>query len=557
MRRKFRVMIASLKRSALASVNTTLFAAAFVLAMSAIAPIVSAAPQDVPMTLRLTSTLNVAGAPVGQSVMGEVLTPDSFRGDTIKGKVTAAKVSKGKATVEFQFEYIHHSGNDYAMMAKIISVQNSKGEKSVDEQGHPVQATTIPGKGPSQRKLGANLGGMIGMPSSSPGDPKTSGGDLPPSIRVVGAGADSVLAIGSTLGISARSNGLGELTSLRPNGPVADPYALPNLSEEKPAAAATPTSAAAQPEMKSTKINFIPGERTIFFDDFSGITTDEVSTHWPVRDGKIELRTIEGAPPEMYTADTVSLTSPPFVVPANFTFELKWTGGGVMEWNFRNGKTIVIAAVVHIDTEGKFANAQILAADGSTLGSGKISVDTSKPVEFALWAQQRKMGAYLNGQRVIDVDEFQFSAINHFDDIETKFRDVTIHEVRVAETAPDFASAINASGKFVTHGIEFDADSDRLNQESAAVLKDVAAALAKDPQLKLEIDAYTDSVGDAAHSLELSKWRARAVQSVLIAQFGVDATRLTANGFGATKPIGPSATPEGRAENRRMEFLKK
>ena len=146
--------------------------------------------------------------------------------------------------------------------------------------------------------------------------------------------------------------------------------------------------------------------------------------------------------------------------------------------------------------------------------------------------------------------------INHFDEVEAKFRDVSIHKVRVAETAPDFTSAINAGGKFVTHGIEFDADSDHLTPESAPVLKEIAAALAKDPQLKLEIDAYTDPIGDAAHSLELSKLRAQAVQSVLVTQFGIAGNAIRQNGFGPAKPTWIEWTPEGRAENRRMEFVK-
>jgi OmpA-OmpF porin, OOP family len=550
MRRKSSMTITILKCRA----QRFVCAAAFALGIAATAP--AAMSQDVPMSVRLTSTLNVAGAPVGQSVMGEVLSPDSFKGDVVKGKVISAKVSKGKATLEFQFEYLHHSGNEYKIMAKIVSVQNSKGQQSMDESGHPVQATTIPGKGPKQRKFGANIGGMIGAPTDSPGTVSRDKDEYPPSIRVVGEGTDSTLAIGSTLGISARSDGMGDLTGLKPNGVEVDPYALPSFSDAKPTAMA-PTSPAGQPEMKSAAIDFIPGERTIFFDDFTDVGADDIPPHWLVHDGKIEMRPKEGARPEMYAPENVALTSPPMIVPANFTFQSEWIGGGEMEWNFRNGKTIVLTAIVHADSENKFASVQILAADGGTLGSGKISADTSKPIEFALWAQQRRMGVYLNGQKVIDVDEFQFSAINHFEEVEAKFRDVSIHKVRVAETAPDFMSAINANGKFVTHGIEFDADSDHLTAESAAVLKEIAAALAKDPQLKLEIDAYTDLIGDAAHSLELSKLRAQAVQSVLVAQFGIAAARLTASGIGATKPDGSNATPEGRAENRRIEFVKK
>lgn len=550
MRRKSSMMITILKYRA----RKFFYAAAFALVIAAVAPAVM--PQDVPMNLRLISTLNVAGAPVGQSVMGEVLSPDSFKGDVVKGKVIAAKVSKGKATLEFQFEYLHHGGNEYKIMAKIVSVQNSKGQQSMDEAGHSVQATTIPGKGPKQKRFGANLGGMAGMPSDTAGTASHDKDEYPPSIRIVGEGTDSTLAIGSTLGISARSDGMGDLSGLKPNGQEVDPYALPSFSDAKPAAMAA-TSAGGQPEMKSAAIDFIPGERTIFFDDFTDVGADDVPPHWPVHDGKIEMRPVEGARPEMYAPDSVALTSPPMIVPANFTFQSEWIGAGEMEWNFRNGKTIVLTAVVHADSENKFASVQILGADGGTLGSGRISADTAKPIEFALWAQQRRMGVYLNGQRVIDVDEFQFSAINHFEEVQAKFRDVSIHKVRVAETAPDFTSAINAGGKFVTHAIEFDADGDHLKPESAAVLKEIAAALTKDPQSKFEIDAYTDPIGDAQHSLELSRLRAQAVQSVLATQFGISAARLTANGFGVTKPLGSNATPEGRAENRRIEFLKK
>ena len=352
------------------------YAAAFALLAAAIAP--AAMPQNVPMSVRLTSTLNVAGAPVGQSVTGEVLSPDSFKGDVVKGRVTASKVSKGKATLEFQFEYLRHSGNDYKIMAKIVSVQNSKGQQSMDEAGHPVQATTIPGKGPKQSKFSGNVGGMIGMPSDSSGTTQNKDkDDYPPSIRVIGEGADSTLAIGSLLGISARSDGLGDLTGLKPNTPEVDPYALPSFSDAKPAAMA-PTTAAGQPEMKSLAIDFIPGERTIFFDDFTDVGADNITPRWPVHDGKIEMRPKEGARPEMYAPDNVALTSPPMIVPANFTFQSEWIGGGEMEWNFRNGKTIILTAVVHADSENKFASVQILSADGGALGSGRISADTSK-----------------------------------------------------------------------------------------------------------------------------------------------------------------------------------
>ena len=75
-------------------------------------------------------------------------------------------------------------------------------------------------------------------------------------------------------------------------------------------------------------------------------------------------------------------------------------------------------------------------------------------------------------------------------------------------------------------------------------------------RLKLLIEGHTDSTGDAAHNLDLSKRRAEAVKAVLVGQFQVDAGRLSAAGLGATKPVEPNDTPQGKAQNRRVELVK-
>ena len=315
-------------------------------------------------------------------------------------------------------------------------------------------------------------------------------------------------------------------------------------------------SSTAQPDLKSAKIEFVPGEKTIFFDDFSDMAQDEPPPHWKVREGKVDLK-VGGAVRELHAEDGVNLTSPALAVPKNFTFELSWTGTGEMVWHFRNkDDEEMITAMVRGEEDGNTVNVSV-EAKGQTLGEGTFQTDTSKPVMYALWAQQGRVRAYVNGERLVDANQVEFDPITRLEAEVARYRPNGIRSVRVAESAADFSSVINSTGKYVTHGIYFDTDSDRLKPESGSVLKQVAAGLQKNPALKLEIDGFTDSVGDASHNLDLSKRRAQAVASVLTSQFGVESTRLSVNGFGSTRPIGSNDTPEGRAANRRVEFVKK
>lgn len=133
---------------------------------------------------------------------------------------------------------------------------------------------------------------------------------------------------------------------------------------------------------------------------------------------------------------------------------------------------------------------------------------------------------------------------------------VGYRSVRFAESTPDFSQVISASGRYVSHGILFDTDSDRLKPESAAVIQSIARGLETNPGLKLLIEGHTDSVGNADQNLDLSRRRAGAVKTLLVSQFKVDASRLTSAGLGATKPIDTNDTPQGRSQNRRVEFVK-
>jgi len=119
------------------------------------------------------------------------------------------------------------------------------------------------------------------------------------------------------------------------------------------------------------------------------------------------------------------------------------------------------------------------------------------------------------------------------------------------------AKALNERGSVAVHGILFDTAKATIKPESAAALAPIGELLKTSPDLKLEIQGHTDNVGQVAANLKLSQERAAAVKDYLVKNFGIEAARLTTAGFGDTKPVDDNKTDAGRAENRRVELVKK
>lgn len=98
-------------------------------------------------------------------------------------------------------------------------------------------------------------------------------------------------------------------------------------------------------------------------------------------------------------------------------------------------------------------------------------------------------------------------------------------------------------------------DSSAINAAYLPMLGDVAKVIKNNPDMVVELDGHTDSTGPAAYNQKLSERRANAVRKVLIQNFGILPSRITAVGFGESNPIASNATKEGRAKNRRVELV--
>lgn len=128
---------------------------------------------------------------------------------------------------------------------------------------------------------------------------------------------------------------------------------------------------------------------------------------------------------------------------------------------------------------------------------------------------------------------------------------------QVALTAAALAKALNDTGAIALHNILFDTGKATIKPESAKELQLVIDVLKADATLKVEIQGHTDNTGTAAANLALSQQRADAVRDYLVKTGGIAMTRLTAVGYGDTKPVAPNTTDDGKAQNRRVELVKK
>jgi outer membrane protein OmpA-like peptidoglycan-associated protein len=159
------------------------------------------------------------------------------------------------------------------------------------------------------------------------------------------------------------------------------------------------------------------------------------------------------------------------------------------------------------------------------------------------------------------IDQYRVAATNTLPagaekvDIKADRYGIKIKNFRLAAGGDDKYNKIVTDGKFITHGILFDVNKSTIKPESMGALNEIAKMMKEHSDLKFEIDGHTDSDGKGDANLKLSQDRADAVKTKLT-EMGIDNARLTSKGFGATKPIDKNDSAEGKANNRRVEFVK-
>lgn len=136
--------------------------------------------------------------------------------------------------------------------------------------------------------------------------------------------------------------------------------------------------------------------------------------------------------------------------------------------------------------------------------------------------------------------------------VETKPMETGLVTVDAAALGKD----LGRTGHVAIYGIYFDTGKADVKPESEAALTEITKLLTEDAALRLHVVGHTDSVGDLAMNMDLSRRRAQAVVQVLTTKHGIAAARLRADGVGPLAPVASNDTDDGRAKNRRVELVK-
>jgi outer membrane protein OmpA-like peptidoglycan-associated protein len=326
------------------------------------------------------------------------------------------------------------------------------------------------------------------------------------------------------------------------------------------AGAAAVASPAAKPgEGTWLNYDFVPGDKVLFFDDF---TTDPVG-NFPHRlelvTGNMEIAEWQGRrllrATSWYAEFKVPLPGP---LPPRFTVEFELAGPG--------GRGIFVTCNPAGSQDEDYSEVQwgagVVEVRGEKGGTSRVNFDrdlADKLFFCRMMGDGKYLKVYTNETRYANLPN---AAFGHGDQLRfvlqaTDDYPMFVGPIRIAEGGRiQLYDKLASEGRVATQGILFDTGSDRIRPESTPTLTDIAQMLTLHADLKLRIEGHTDNVGDAAANQALSEKRAAAVKAYLVGKHQVDAARLETAGLGASKPVAPNDTPEGRQTNRRVELVK-
>lgn len=297
--------------------------------------------------------------------------------------------------------------------------------------------------------------------------------------------------------------------------------------------------------------DYIPGEKVLFIDDLGKEKNGEFPSKWNLLSGSAEnasfqsenVITFSGSHPEVEP----NMAKKPYL-PTKFTVE--FDAYFYVEGN--ESYTLHLDGMMPIEI-------RLNRADMGNF-NGVTSDNRSQPGwrHVSMSFNTRALKLYLDHHRVLNIPNIPAApgsfGIAALSPGASYGKPAMIKNVRVAEGAVPLYERLQADGKIVTRGIHFKSGKAVMLPESMGTLNEVAQLLKDHPEVNFSIEGHTDSDGDDAFNKRLSEARAETVKNELV-KMGVSGDRLTTVGFGEETPMDKNDTEEGKANNRRVEFV--
>lgn len=326
-----------------------------------------------------------------------------------------------------------------------------------------------------------------------------------------------------------------------------------------PAGQAAAAGAAGASAAVWVNFDFVPGDRPMLVEDFARETVGDFPRRFEHVKGNMEVADWGGVRYLRGTTwpSTFDIVLPE-ALPERFTVEMDVVPGAV-----NNYMSVFFSENPAHNVRLRYFQRGInggIVAHGSSVAEGQTPTELKEGTVFPLriMVDGRYAKVYAGDTRIANLPSADLGRSNKIR-IELAGKPDEpgyVGNIRVMAGGKKLYDALAESGRVTTQGIYFDTGSDVLRPESGGTLKEIAQMLSEHPELKLTIEGHTDNVGAAEANQSLSERRAAAVKAALVKHFGADGARLSTQGFGASKPVGPNTSAEGRQANRRVELVK-
>lgn len=334
-----------------------------------------------------------------------------------------------------------------------------------------------------------------------------------------------------------------------------------------------------------SKSDFIQGAVVLFEDNFSSEQIGEFPSKWDLDGGSVEIAQIGNRKVAKFTQNgtifPLMKKNQYDYLPEEFTIE--WDVYIANKGEDMNHELRLMSREAGINTHNDLC-AWIEIWYRPSDGGADVRWNCQKPTEgrtegsqdlsgklktgwhhFAISFNQRAFKLYVDGQRICNVPNMLAPKYMEYDSYNSLgYPYGCISNVRIGQgavalydrNAGDIDKAMAETGKFVTNNILFDTGKATLKPESMAEIQKVADYMKKNPKVRFEVQGHTDNQGSDKINDPLSQQRAEAIVKAL-ASMGVDDFNLKAVGKGSHEPVANNNSEEGRAKNRRVEFVRK